>query len=173
MNYALVSKRKIGKLINEDIVNDWCDPLFTLSALRNFCAQMDVTGAQISVDSSMLEAAVWDVLNVTAPRRLVVQEPLKVTIANFPHEKAIDIEVPNFLSNPEKGTHRIVLGRVKYIERSDFKLTLVQSVSLRHTGLVISVSEIKKDSDWLELSPVGWGPKPMCRSCDDRLKGLR
>ncbi|XP_055852721.1 probable glutamine--tRNA ligase [Episyrphus balteatus] len=167
MNFALVSKRKIGKLITEGIVNDWDDPrLFTLSALRrrgfpaeainNFCAQMGVTGAQISVDPSMLEAAVRDVLNVTAPRRLVVQEPLKVTISNFPHEKAIDVEVPNFPSNPEKGTHRIVLDRVIYIEQSDFKLTPEkgyrrlspeQSVGLRHAGLVISVSEVKKDTD--------------------------
>ncbi|XP_055902972.1 probable glutamine--tRNA ligase [Eupeodes corollae] len=167
MNYALVSKRKIGKLITEGIVNDWDDPrLFTLSALRrrgfpaeainNFCAQMGVTGAQISVDPSMLEAAVRDVLNVTAPRRLVVQEPLKVTLSNFPHKSAIEVEVPNFPSNPEKGSHRIVLDRVVYIERSDFKLTPEkgyrrlspeQSVGLRHAGLVISVSEVKKDSD--------------------------
>lgn len=167
MNYALVSKRKIGKLITEGIVNDWDDPrLFTLSALRrrgfppeainNFCAQMGVTGAQISVDPSMLEAAVRDVLNVSAPRRLVVLEPLKVTITNFPHAKPINIDVPNFPSNPEKGSHSIVLDRVIYIEQSDFKLnpekgyrrlSSDQSVGLRHAGLVISVTEVKKDSN--------------------------
>lgn len=165
MNYALVSKRKIAKLITERIVNDWDDPrLFTLTALRrrgfpaqainNFCAQMGVTGAQMSVDPSMLEAAVRDVLNVTAPRRLVVLEPLKVTIENFPHQQHIEVEVPNFPQNPESGTHKVVLDRVIYIEQSDFKLepekgyrrlSPQQTVGLRHAGLVISVKDVKRD----------------------------
>lgn len=96
VNYTVVSKRKIGKLISEGIVNgifhlispkyylfliilDWDDPrLFTLTALRrrgfpseainNFCAQLGVTGAQSTVDPSMLEAYVRDYLNNSAPR---------------------------------------------------------------------------------------------------------
>ncbi|XP_062126145.1 probable glutamine--tRNA ligase [Drosophila sulfurigaster albostrigata] len=165
MNYALVSKRKIAKLITEHIVHDWDDPrLFTLTALRrrgfpaeainNFCAQMGVTGAQISVDPAMLEAAVRDVLNVSAPRRLIVLEPLKVTISNYPHKAAVELEVPNFPQNPELGTHKITLDRVLYIERSDFKeepekgyrrLSPQQSVGLRHAGLVISVEQVVRD----------------------------
>ncbi|XP_017124107.1 probable glutamine--tRNA ligase [Drosophila elegans] len=165
MNYALVSKRKIAKLITEQIVHDWDDPrLFTLTALRrrgfpaeainNFCAQMGVTGAQIAVDPAMLEAAVRDVLNVTAPRRLVVLEPLKVTIKNFPHAKPVQLDVPDFPQNPQQGSHKITLDKVIYIEQGDFKLepekgyrrlSPKQSVGLRHAGLVISVEEIVKD----------------------------
>ncbi|KAH8267235.1 hypothetical protein KR026_008596 [Drosophila bipectinata] len=165
MNYALVSKRKIAKLITEQIVHDWDDPrLFTLTALRrrgfppeainNFCAQMGVTGAQIAVDPAMLEAAVRDVLNITAPRRLVVLEPLKVTIKNFPHKAPVQLDVPDFPQNPQQGSHKITLDKVVYIERSDFKLepekgyrrlAPKQSVGLRHAGLVISVDEIVKD----------------------------
>ncbi|XP_030374880.1 probable glutamine--tRNA ligase [Scaptodrosophila lebanonensis] len=165
MNYALVSKRKIAKLITERIVSDWDDPrLFTLTALRrrgfpaeainNFCAQMGVTGAQIAVDPSMLEAAVRDVLNVSAPRRLVVLEPLKVTITNFPHAAPVELEVPDFPQNPSQGTHKIILDKVVYIERSDFKLepekgyrrlAPKQSVGLRHAGLIISVLQVKQD----------------------------
>ncbi|XP_067614419.1 probable glutamine--tRNA ligase [Eurosta solidaginis] len=162
MNYALVSKRKIAKLITSGIVSDWDDPrLFTLTALRrrgfpaeainNFCAQMGVTGAQISVDPGMLEAAVRDVLNISAPRRLVVLEPLKITLTNFPHDKPIELEVPNFPQNPELGSHRIILDRIIYIEQGDFKLepekgyrrlAINQTVGLRHAGLVISVNEV-------------------------------
>ncbi|XP_017007913.2 probable glutamine--tRNA ligase [Drosophila takahashii] len=165
MNYALVSKRKIAKLITEQIVHDWDDPrLFTLTALRrrgfpaeainNFCAQMGVTGAQIAVDPAMLEAAVRDVLNVTAPRRLVVLEPLKVTIKNFPHPAPVQLEVPDFPQNPQQGSHKITLDKVIYIEQGDFKLepekgyrrlSPKQSVGLRHAGLVISVEEIVKN----------------------------
>lgn len=166
MNYALVSKRKIAKLIDERIVHDWDDPrLFTLTALRrrgypaeainNFCAQMGVTGAQIAVDPAMLEAAVRDVLNVTAPRRLVVLEPLKITISNYPHAGPVELQVPNFPQNPEQGTHKITLDRVIYIERSDFKLepekgyrrlSQQQTVGLRHAGLVIRVEQVVRDS---------------------------
>lgn len=166
MNYTLVSKRKIAKLISERIVNGWDDPrLFTLTALRrrgfppeainNFCAQMGVTGAQISVDPSMLEAAVRDVLNTTAPRRLVVLEPLKISIVNFPHAEPIEIEIPNFPQNPQLGKHKVLLDRVVYIEQSDFKLNTEkgyrrlspqQAVGLRHAGLVIFVKDIKRDS---------------------------
>ncbi|KAH8330766.1 hypothetical protein KR067_007304 [Drosophila pandora] len=165
MNYALVSKRKIAKLITEQIVHDWDDPrLFTLTALRrrgfppeainNFCAQMGVTGAQIAVDPAMLEAAVRDVLNITAPRRLVVLEPLKVTIKNFPHNSPVQLDVPDFPQNPQQGSHKITLDKVVYIERGDFKLepekgyrrlAPKQSVGLRHAGLVISVDEIVTD----------------------------
>lgn len=167
VNYTVVSKRKIGKLITEGVVEDWDDPrLFTLTALRrrgfpseainNFCAQMGVTGAQSSVDPSALEASVRDVLNITAPRALVVLDPLKITIKNFPHKESVEIQVPNYPSNPEKGSHSIWLDKVIYIERSDFsenpekgfrRLTPSQSVGLRYAGFVIKVSDVIKDEN--------------------------
>lgn len=166
VNYTVVSKRKIAKLITEGIVNDWDDPrLFTLTALRrrgfpaeainNFCAFMGVSGAQGSVDPSMLEAIVRNHLNLSASRRLVVLEPLKVTITNFPFDNPQTVDVPNFPNDPSKGVHHVVFDRVIYIERSDFKLnpekgyhrlSLEQSVGLRHAGFVIKVIEVKKDN---------------------------
>lgn len=166
VNYTVVSKRKIGKLITEKIVSDWDDPrLFTLTALRrrgfpaeainNFCAQVGVTGAQGSVDPSMLDASVRAHLNVSAPRRLVVLEPLKITLTNFPHTSPVHIEVPNFPNDPSLGNHTVILDKVIYIERSDFKLepekgyhrlSPNQSVGLRHAGFIITVIEVKKDA---------------------------
>ncbi|KAJ9575206.1 hypothetical protein L9F63_025843 [Diploptera punctata] len=165
MNYTVVSKRKIAKLISEGIVKDWDDPrLFTLSALRrrgfppqavnNFCAQMGVTGAQAVVDPQMLEAFVRDYLNLTAPRVMVVLEPLKVTILNFPFPKTTNIDVPNFPNDPKLGSHSIPFAKELYIEQSDFKevaekgyrrLTPDQPVGLRHAGYVIVVSKVIKD----------------------------
>lgn len=167
VNYTVVSKRKIAKLITEGIVEDWDDPrLFTLTALRrrgfppeainNFCAQMGVTGAQAHVDPSALEACVRDVLNVTAPRVLVVLEPLKVTITNFPHEAPVSISVPDFPNNPQKGSHNIWLSKELYIERTDFaefpdksyrRLTAAQPVGLRYAGVVIKVQEIIRNQN--------------------------
>ena len=166
VNYTVVSKRKIAKLTTEKVVNDWDDPrLFTLTALRrrgfpaeainNFCARMGVTGALSSVDPMMLEASVRDVLNLTAPRRLVVLEPLKITITNFLSDKPILLNVPDFPGQVDiKTSHDIVFDRVLYIEQSDFKespekgyrrLSLTQTVGLRHAGVVLKVTEVKKD----------------------------
>lgn len=167
VNYTVVSKRKIGKLITEKIVNDWDDPrLFTLTALRrrgfpaeainNFCALVGVTGAQGAIDPAMIEASVRNYLNVNAPRRLVVLEPLKVTITNFPYEKPQSLEVPNFPNDPSKGSHLVTFDKVIYIEKSDFKenpekgyhrLSPEQTVGLRHASYVIRVTEIKKDAN--------------------------
>lgn len=167
MNYTVISKRKIAKLISEGIVRDWDDPrLFTLTALRrkgypteainNFCAELGVTGAQSLVDPQMLEAHVRDVLNVTAPRAMAVLEPLKVTIS-LACTTPIELDVPNFPVDPSKGTHKVTFTNVVYIEQSDFKevtpnnqykrLTVAQPVGLRHTGYVISVTEVIKDKN--------------------------
>ncbi|KAJ8975503.1 hypothetical protein NQ317_010618 [Molorchus minor] len=165
VNYTVVSKRKIAKLIDEGIVKDWDDPrLFTLTALRrrgfpaeainNFCAQLGVTGAQSTVDPSMLEAFVRDYLNVSSPRRMVVLEPLEIIIENFPSDTPVRVQVPNFPNKPELGSHEVAFDRVVYIERTDFMeegdkgyrcLTKSQSVGLRHAGYVLEVSDIKKN----------------------------
>ncbi|KAL4708789.1 hypothetical protein ACJJTC_011753 [Scirpophaga incertulas] len=165
VNYTVVSKRKIAKLIDIGIVNDWDDPrLYTLTALRrrgvpaaainSFCAGLGVTGALGAVDPAMLDAAVRDNLNLTAARVMVVLEPLKVTITNFSCDKPITVTVPDFPNDPKKGAHNVTLSKVVYIEMTDFKetpekgyrrLTPTQTVGLRHAGYVIKVSKVNKD----------------------------
>lgn len=80
---------------------------------------------------------------------MVVLEPLKITIENFPSGKPIQVTVPDFPNEPEKGSHSVVFNKVLYIEASDFKetpekgyrrLTLTQSVGLRHAGYILKVS---------------------------------
>lgn len=51
---------------------------------------------------------------------MVVLDPLKVTISNFPHSSPVEVEVPNFPGNPALGSHKVVLDRTIYIEKSDF-----------------------------------------------------
>lgn len=128
---------------------------FPAEAINNFCALVGVTGAQGTIDPSMIEASVRNYLNTTAPRRLVVLEPLKVTLTNFPSDKPQSISVPNFPNDASKGTHQVTFDKVIYIERSDFKenpekgyhrLSAEQTVGLRHAGYVIRVTEVKKDA---------------------------
>ena len=179
MNYTVVSKRKIAKLIEQKIVSDWDDPrLFTLTALRrrgfpseainSFVAKMGLTGALSSVEPVMLESMVRDVLNTTAPRAMAVLNPLKVRITNFPSKMPlvpIYLEVPDFPSDPNiKSTHLIPFERELYIDREDFReetddktyrrLTLSQRVGLKHAGYVLEVSKVirneKKEVESLE-----------------------
>lgn len=82
---------------------------------------MGVTGAQAIVDPAALEAAVRDVLNLAAARFMVVLEPIKLTVKNFPHEKPVKLIVPNFPNEPERGHHEVTFDEIVYIEASDFK----------------------------------------------------
>ncbi|CAG2101533.1 unnamed protein product [Medioppia subpectinata] len=169
INYTVVSKRKIAKLIDEKIVSDWDDPrLFTLTALRrrgfpaeavnSFVTKMGLTGALTVVDPIMLDTIVRDNLNVTAPRAMAVLNPLKVRITNFPSETPlvpIYIEVPDFPSDPSIKSHHLVpFEREIFIDRSDFaeettdknfkRLTAKQRVGLKHSGYVIEVTKVVK-----------------------------
>lgn len=162
VNYTVVSKRKIAKLIQTGIVRDWDDPrLFTLTALRRrgfpceainrFCAKMGVTGALTVVDPQMLESEVRNVLNDTAPRTMVVMEPLKLKILNFKELNiSSSIDVPDFPNDAEKGHHKVSFGEIVYIEKTDYKkesdksyrrLAPNQSVGLRYAGIVINVKK--------------------------------
>ena len=172
MNYTVVSKRKIAKLIEEKIVFDWDDPrLFTLTALKrrgfpaeainSFAARTGLTGALTSVEPVMLESIVRDILNTTAPRAMAVLNPLKIRITNFPSKTPlvpIYIEVPDFPSDPNnKSTHLIPFEREIFIERDDFReetddksyrrLTLKQRVGLKHVGYVLEVTKIIRSAD--------------------------
>ncbi|UYV61121.1 QARS [Cordylochernes scorpioides] len=181
LNYTVVSKRKIGKLIETGHIQDWDDPrLFTLPALRrrgfppeainNFCAQMGVTGAQTTVDPEMLEAVVRDTLNVSAPRFMAVLEPLKVIITNMP-QLEMKVTVPLLPFDSTKGSYSTVLYPTLYIEASDYRnqadsgfyrLTSSQSVGLRHAGLVIHFTkEIRTEDGHLEAIQV------TCSKVDD------
>ncbi|KAF7490005.1 putative glutamine--tRNA ligase [Sarcoptes scabiei] len=170
--YTVVSKRKIAKLIEEKIVDDWDDPrLFTLTALRRrgfppeaikiFCAKMGVTGANTAVDPAMLEAIVRDVLNTTARRAMVVLNPLKIRIvpsgtdskSNVP----IYLEVPDFPADAQSPKHSIPFTNELFIEYDDFKtdhsdtnfrrLTPKQIVGLRYANSAIELKEIVYDQN--------------------------
>ncbi|CAH8448677.1 unnamed protein product [Schistosoma rodhaini] len=167
--YSVVSKRKILKLIEAGIVNDWDDPrLVTLTALRRrgfppqainmFCERIGVTMAQTILDPSALDACVRDYLNDHAPRVMAVLEPIIVTITNwcelYGNKSSVELTVADFPAIPDSKTHSVLLQQELYIESSDFqevaekgyrRLTPNQPVGLRYAGLVIEFSDLKKD----------------------------
>eukprot|EP00730_Choanoeca_flexa_P018239 TRINITY_DN8861_c0_g2_i2.p1 TRINITY_DN8861_c0_g2~~TRINITY_DN8861_c0_g2_i2.p1 ORF type:complete len:814 (+),score=248.44 TRINITY_DN8861_c0_g2_i2:99-2540(+) len=166
MAYTVVSKRKIGKLITNNIVRGWDDPrLFTLSALRRrgfppqainaFVQQVGVTESTVVMQPSMLEYCVRNELNATAPRAMVVLDPIKVVVQDWPAGKVEHVEVPNHPLDESAGVHTVPFCGVVYLDRDDFKengekgyrrLTKDQPVALKYVALVLTTKDIIKDN---------------------------
>uniref|UniRef100_A0A0R3S373 glutamine--tRNA ligase n=1 Tax=Elaeophora elaphi TaxID=1147741 RepID=A0A0R3S373_9BILA len=170
MNYSVVSKRKIKKLIDNKIVSDWDDPrLFTLTALRrrgipaeavnNFIVGLGLTTAQTFIDPQVLDAAARDYLNKSAPRTMAILDPLKVTIENYDElSLPCSLSVPDFPHDSDRSEqqHIIDMGRVIFIDRSDYRegektndnfhrLAKNKLVGLKYLGVVISLTSELRD----------------------------
>ncbi|KAH7724037.1 glutaminyl-tRNA synthetase [Aphelenchoides avenae] len=167
VDYTVVSKSEILKLIQNRIVHGWDDPrLFTLTALRRrgippeainkFVAKLGLSVAQSSVDPKMLDAVVRDYLNVTAPRTMAITEPIEVRIENFEElDLPSTVDVPDFRRKASSKTHSVAVDGTIYIEASDFRekaekgfrrLTPEQTVGLKYLGLVLRFRSEKNSS---------------------------
>ncbi|MEE0775668.1 MAG: glutamine--tRNA ligase/YqeY domain fusion protein [Bacillota bacterium] len=186
VNYNVMSKRKLKKMVDEGIVEGWDDPRMpTLSglrrrgypaeALRAFCDSVGVAKADSIVDMAQLEFFVRDHLNYTAQRRMAVLDPLKITITNYPEGQTEVFEAVNNPEREEDGKREVVFGREIYIERSDFmenpskkfhRLSPGKEIRLQH-AYYITCDEVIKDEggNVVELlcsydpaSRGGWAP---------------
>ncbi|MBX2893873.1 MAG: glutamine--tRNA ligase/YqeY domain fusion protein [Cyclobacteriaceae bacterium] len=130
MTYTMMSKRKLLQLVNEKHVTGWDDPRmptlsgvrrrgYTPEAIRDFCDRIGVAKRDNLIDISLLEFCVREHLNKVAARRMVVFDPLKVVITNYPEGK---IEVMTSENYPDIHTNvrEMPFGRELYIEREDF-----------------------------------------------------
>ncbi len=131
LTYTVMSKRKLLQLVNEKHVDGWDDPrMLTISGLRRrgyspasirkFCELIGIGKKQSWIDMGVLENAVREDLNETAPRVMGVIEPLKVVIDNYPEGHSEEIEAQNHPQKPELGSRTIPFSRELYIERDDF-----------------------------------------------------
>ncbi|HKQ60320.1 MAG TPA: glutamine--tRNA ligase/YqeY domain fusion protein [Candidatus Polarisedimenticolaceae bacterium] len=132
LSYTVLSKRKLLLLVQEGHVDGWDDPRMpTLSgmrrrgyppaAIRAFCERIGVAKRDSVVDLALLEHAVRDELNRTAPRTMAVLRPLRVVLEDYPAERTEEIEVPLNPEDPSAGTRRVPFGRELYIEQEDFR----------------------------------------------------
>lgn len=165
LNYTVMSKRLIQQLVEEKHVNGWDDPRlptlaglrrrgYTPQSIRQFCRSCGIAKANSTVDMAQLEHSIRNDLNHRAKRILVVLDPLKVTITNYPEEKTQHIQAPYFPQDVPKEKYRpLPFSREIYIERSDFmenppkgyfRLAPGQEVRLRHS-VIIRFEELIKD----------------------------
>lgn len=128
---TVMSKRYLRYLVENGMVDGWDDPrLPTLCALRrrgytpasifDFVSRAGVAKADSLVDIGLLEHCIREELNLTAPRRICVQKPVKVIITNFPEGGEEWFEIPNNPQNPDAGTRKVAFTREIYIDESDF-----------------------------------------------------
>ena len=97
LEYTVMSKRRLTELVSEQLVNGWDDPRmptlaglrrrgYTPAAIREFCERVGVTKSDNLVEMALLESAIRDDLDASAPRRMAVLRPLKVVLTNYPEE---------------------------------------------------------------------------------------
>ncbi len=134
LTYTVMSKRLMLKLVNEGYVKSFDDPRmpslagmrrrgFTPEAIRDFSDRIGVAKASSIVDFELLQFCLRNDLNLRADRVMVVLDPLKVTIENYPDGQTEEIEAVNNPEHPEAGSRKIPFSKVIYIERDDFRET--------------------------------------------------
>jgi len=164
--YMITSKRKLKRLVEAGVVTGWDDPRMpTIAGLRRrgytpesivgFWESAGIAKRENLLEINKLEFEVRDHLNRISQRRMVVVEPVKLVIDNYPEGK---IEYLSTENNPEDelaGNREVPFSKVLYIEREDFmeeapkkffRLTLGGEVRLK-SGYIIKGESVEKDTN--------------------------
>ncbi|MDM8526575.1 glutamine--tRNA ligase/YqeY domain fusion protein [Anaerolineales bacterium HSG24] len=164
LTYMLMSKRKLLRLVEEKHVSGWDDPRMpTLSGLRrrgytpqsilDFAERVGVAKANSRIDIALLEHHVRQDLNKRASRVMVVLNPLKVVITNYPEDKVEYADAVNNQEDLSQGTRKVPFSKTLYVERDDFqeqphkkffRLSPGREVRLMH-AYYITCNEVIKD----------------------------
>lgn len=166
LSYTVMSKRKLLELVQGDFVSGWDDPRmptisglrrrgFTPESLRTFCDKIGITKNNGITELPMLELCIRNHLNSVANRTMVILNPLKVVIENYPEGES---EIRQAKNNPEDeaaGIREMPFGRELYIEREDFmedapkkffRLTVGKEVRLKN-AFFLKCNEAIKDEN--------------------------
>ncbi len=165
IDYTLMSKRRLLALVQMGVVDGWDDPRMpTISGIRrrgyspeamlDFVGRIGVAKVEGIVEHSLLEFCVREDLNKRAKRLMVVLDPIKVVIDNFPEGKVEYVEALNNPEDPEGGTRLVPFNREVFIEREDFmekppkgyhRLSIGTEIRLIYAYYITAHSVIKDD----------------------------
>jgi glutaminyl-tRNA synthetase len=134
LTHAMMSKRKVRKLVETGVVRGWDDPrLTTLRGLRRrgvnpeaileFVRAIGETKNDSWVDMGLFEASIRDDLNRRSPRRMAVLQPIRLVVDNYPDDRVEPMEAVNNPEDASAGTRTIPFSKVLYIEQDDFRET--------------------------------------------------
>ena len=166
LNYTIMSKRKLARLVEDGRVDGWDDPRmptisgmrrrgFTPAAIRRFIELVGVAKRDNLIDVALLESCVRDDLNKSTYRVMAVLDPVKVVITNYPDGQTELLETENNPEDPNAGTREMVFSRELYIEREDFledapkkffRLSPGNEVRLK-SAYIIMANDVVKDAD--------------------------
>ncbi|NND72099.1 MAG: glutamine--tRNA ligase/YqeY domain fusion protein [Rhodothermales bacterium] len=167
LNYTVMSKRKLLRLVEEKFVDGWDDPRmytiaglrrrgYTPSSIRSFAERVGVARANSRSDVGLLEYSIRDDLNAIAPRVMAVLRPLRIELTNYDEGKVEWLEAPYFPHDvPKEGSRKVPFSRNILIDRSDFKenpgkkfyrLSPGNEVRLRY-GYVIRCTDVIKNDE--------------------------
>ena len=162
-SYTITSKRKLKQLVDEGVVAGWDDPRmptiaglrrrgYPAGAIRHFCEEIGTSRSDGVVDVAMLESAVRDHLNQSAPRAMCVMAPLRLVLTDLP--SSLTLSVANHPSDASFGQRELTMGSELFIDRNDFReeankqfkrLVLGKRVRLRGS-LVVEATSCDKDN---------------------------
>lgn len=166
VSYMITSKRKLHKLIDENIVTGWDDPRmptisglrrrgYTPAAIRNFIERVGVAKRENLIDIQLLEFCIREDLNKKAQRMMAVVNPVKLIIENYPEDKEEWLDTENNPEQEDAGTRKVPFSREIWIEKEDFmeeapkkffRLTIGGEVRLK-SGYIIKATRVEKDEE--------------------------
>ncbi len=166
LSHTVVSKRKLAKLVEGGAVTGWDDPRmptisglrrrgYTPESIRNFVESIGVGKRENLIDVSHLEFNVREDLNKRSARVMVVLNPIKVVITNYPEDKTELLQAENNPEDENAGSHEVPFSKEIYIEREDFKeeanrkffrLTLGKEVRLKNAYIIKGESVLKDEA---------------------------
>lgn len=188
----VMSKRKLRALVEAGLVSGWDDPRmptisglrrrgYTPEAIRDFCDRIGVAKADSTVDIALLEFCIREDLKLKAPRPMVVIDPVKVIIDNYPEGQREPCVVENNPENEELGTREVMFGREIYIERADFmeepvkkffRLAPGKEVRLKGAYFITCQSVVKDENGTITEIHCTYDPETKSGSgCTRKVKG--
>ena len=165
LSYTVMSKRKLKKLVDENLVSGWDDPRmptisgfrrrgYTPESIRNFMSEVGIAKRDNVMEIAKLESTLRNDLNIKCERRMAVLNPLKVVITNYPEGESETLSAVNNPENESDGKREIPFSREIFIEKDDFmedppkkffRLSLGREVRLRYAYFITCEEVIKDD----------------------------
>ncbi len=163
MTYTVMSKRKLLQLVQDKFVTGWDDPRmptisgfrrrgYTPASIRAFCDKVGIQRRENSIDIGLLEFCVREDLNRNAIRRMVVLDPVKLIITNYPEDKMEELTGENNPEIPGSGMRALPFSRELWIEREDFMENPPKKFFRLGVGLMVRLKSayIVKCEDFLK-----------------------